>query len=72
MRSTNLDELYRLSDFLVNLFIQLNPEAPRSLMLDLDATDDPTHGQQQLTFFHGFYGQYMYHPLLIFDGATGF
>jgi hypothetical protein len=38
----------------------------------MDATDDPTHGQQQLTFFHGFYEQYMYHPLLIFDGATGF
>ncbi len=66
------DELYKLSDFLVNLFIQLNPQAPSSLVLDMDSTDDPTHGQQQLTFFHGFHEQYMYHPLLIFDGATGF
>ncbi len=65
-------ELYRISDFLVNLFIQTNPEAPKSLVLDMDSTDDPTHGQQQLTFFHGFHEQYMYHPLLIFDGATGF
>jgi hypothetical protein len=66
------EELYRLSEFLVNLFIQLNPQPPSSLVLDMDSTDDPTHGQQQLTFFHGFHEQYMYHPLLIFDGATGF
>jgi hypothetical protein len=66
------EELYRMSDFLVKLFIQSNPEAPKSLVLDMDSTDDPTHGQQQLTFFHGFHEQYMYHPLLIFDGATGF
>jgi hypothetical protein len=66
------EELYRMSDFLVNLFIQTNPEAPKSLVLDMDSTDDPTHGQQQLTFFHGFHEQYMYHPLLIFDGASGF
>jgi len=70
--SRGQEELYRLSDFLVNLFIQLHPEAPSSLVLDMDATDDPTHGQQQLTFFHGYYEEYMYHPLLIFDGATGF
>ncbi len=37
---------------------------PRS-PLDLDATDDPTHGHQQLTFFHGYFGQYQYFPLII-------
>jgi|MTBAKSStandDraft_1061840.scaffolds.fasta_scaffold10021_4 hypothetical protein len=38
----------------------------------MDSTDDPTHGAQQLSLFHGYFGQYMYHPLLIFDGITGF
>jgi hypothetical protein len=37
------------------------------VLLDIDGTDDPTHGQQQLTFFHGYYDHYMYHPLLVFD-----
>jgi hypothetical protein len=33
---------------------------------------DPTHGQQQLSFFHGYYEEHMDHPLLAFDGRTGF
>ena len=41
------------------------------IVLDIDSTDDPTHGQQQLSFFHGYYDQHMYHPLLIFDGERG-
>lgn len=40
-------------------------------MLDIDGTDDPTHGAQQLSFFHGFYDQHMFHPLLVFDGDSG-
>src|SRR5205823_2951158 len=35
-----------------------------------DSTDDPTHGAQEGTAYHGYYGQHMYHPLLIFDGDT--
>jgi hypothetical protein len=46
-------------------------EAPEVMVLDIDSTDDPTHGQQQLSFFHGYYDQHMYHPLLIFDGERG-
>jgi hypothetical protein len=42
-----------------------------SVILDIDSTDDPTHGAQQLSFFHGFFRQHMYHPLLVFDGETG-
>jgi hypothetical protein len=38
----------------------------------VDATDDPTHGAQQLSFFHGYYEEHMYHPLFFFDGITGF
>ena len=46
-------------------------EAPDVIVLDIDSTDDPTHGQQQLSCFHGYYDQHMYHPLVIFDGERG-
>jgi hypothetical protein len=46
-------------------------EHPADLVLDLDSTDAPTHGQQQLALFHGFYNQHMYHPLVWFEGRTG-
>ena len=41
---------------------------PERIVLDLDGTDDPTHGQQEGTAYHGYYAQYTYHPLQIFDG----
>src|SRR5215218_1983743 len=44
--------------------------APERVLLDLDATDDPAHGEQEGTFYHGYYGTRMYHPLLVFDGET--
>jgi hypothetical protein len=43
---------------------------PASITLDLDATDDPTHGHQQLTLFHGYYGQYQYFPLIISEPTS--
>ena len=53
---------------LVDLFVQAHPEAPREIILDLDATDDPLHGKQEGRFFHGYYGHYCYLPLYIFCG----
>ncbi len=44
---------------------------PRRIVLDLDGTDDPTHGEQEASAYHGYYRQHMYHPLLVFDGDTG-
>lgn len=44
---------------------------PEVIVLDIDATDDPTHGHQQLSCFHGYYDQHLYHPLVIFDGERG-
>ncbi len=38
----------------------------RRITLDLDPTDDPTHGQQELAFFNGHYDTYCYLPLLGF------
>lgn len=45
--------------------------ATELIVLDIDATDDPTHGNQQLSFFHGFYDQHMFHPLLVWDATSG-
>jgi hypothetical protein len=51
---------------LVDLYIQCQPRQPKRIVLDLDATDDPVHGQQEGRFFHGYYGCYCYLPLYIF------
>ena len=53
---------------LVEVFLQAHEEAPQEIILDLDATDDPLHGQQEGRFFHGYYGHYCYLPLYIFCG----
>lgn len=44
---------------------------PTRILLDCDSTDDPTHGDQEGSAYHGYYRQHMYHPLLVFDGDTG-
>jgi hypothetical protein len=61
-----------LNDYLVELFARTRPQAPSYVILDIDASDDPTHGQQVLSFYHGYYEQDQYFPLFIFDGDTGF
>ena len=53
---------------LVDLFLQAHREAPSEIVLDLDATDDPLHGNQEGRFFHGYYRAYCYLPLYIFCG----
>jgi hypothetical protein len=57
-----------MKELFVSLFIQSRKTAPRRLILDLDATDDPIHGGQEGRFFHGYYKCYCYLPLYIFCG----
>ena len=57
-----------IESLFVDLFIQAHEQAPEEIVLDLDATDDPLHGQQEGRFFHGYYGGYCYLPLYIFCG----
>jgi hypothetical protein len=54
--------------FFVDVFLQSYDKAPRSIIIDLDATDDIIHGNQSGRFFHGYYGNYCYLPLYIFCG----
>ena len=53
---------------MVEVFVEAHPEPPASIVLDLDATDDPLHGHQEGRFFHGYYDCYCYLPLYIFCG----
>ena len=52
----------------VDLFLDAHTVPPEQIVLDLDATDDPLHGQQEGRFFHGYYGCYCYLPLYVFCG----
>src|SRR5438876_2316273 len=52
----------------VTLFLEAHQTAPREIILDLDATDDPLHGHQEERFFHGYYDCYCYLPLYVFCG----
>jgi hypothetical protein len=61
-----------LAAALVDVYVRERGRAgpPAHLVLDVDSTDDPAHGQQEGVAYHGFYGQHMYLPLLVFDGDT--
>lgn len=58
----------KLDGLLVDLFLESYDQPPRQIILDLDATDDPVHGDQEGRFFHGYYGCYCFLPLYIFCG----
>ena len=67
--------LQELADLLIQTGIERlkhkhGGSLPASITLDLDATDDPTHGDQQLTLFHGYFGQYQYFPLILSEPTT--
>lgn len=63
--SISVASLKRLRRLFVEHFIASFKEPPRRLTFDLDAVDDPAHGEQQLTFWHNYYDQNQYLPLVI-------
>ena len=58
----------QIDAWMVRAFIDAHDAAPAEIVLDLDATDDLIHGNQEGRFFHGYYGNYCYLPLYIFSG----
>ena len=52
----------------VDMFLEAHRRPQKEIVLDLDATDDPVHGDQEGRFFHGYYGGYCYLPLYVFCG----
>jgi len=71
-RTAQLGRIQLINEYLVDLFVRTRQQQPQFVIIDIDPTDDPTHGQQVLSFYHGYYEQHQYFPLLLFDGATGF
>jgi Transposase DDE domain group 1 len=57
-----------IATLFVDLFLDAHRAPPKQIILDLDATDDPLHGNQEGRFFHGYYDCYCYLPLYIFCG----
>jgi hypothetical protein len=61
-------DLYRLGTSLAGTVLDFHQTrlagAARLITIDVDATADPTHGQQQLAFFNAFYDTWCYLPLL--------
>ncbi len=64
---------YRIAETLLELYLAERGKdgAPKKVLLDFDATDDPTHGEQEESYYHGYYEEHIYHPLVVFDGDTG-
>lgn len=64
---------YRIAQALLELYVRERGKdgAPKKVLLDFDATDDPTHGDQEESYYHGYFEEHIYHPLLVFDADTG-
>jgi hypothetical protein len=64
-------DLYRIAEVFVDVFIQSYSEPPEGIILDIDDTDDRTHGHQQLRLFNAYHGDYCYMPIHIYEGKSG-
>jgi len=72
--SVTAEEVIALNELLLDWFVRLCGKQVRrrgEILLDIDSTDDPTHGHQQLSLFNGHFGETVYHPLLVFERHTG-
>ena len=69
--SVTRSDLYRMAEALLETFIESYDRPPKKLIIDIDDTDDPTHGAQQLTLFHAYYDEYCYLPVHLYEGESG-
>jgi len=68
--SVTAEDNERLNGQLTENFIKANKKRikrKKEVTLEIDSTDDPAYGEQQMVLFNGYYGEYMYHPLIIHD-----
>ena len=72
VRAAQTQRLKIVSNYLVDLFIRTRTTTPTEIILDVDATDDPTHGRQALSGYHGYFRQHQYLPLHVYEGHSGF
>ena len=64
-------DLYRIGAAFVEQFVASYAEPPPAIVMDLDHSEDPTHGQQAFSFYNGHYGHHCYLPLYVFEGLSG-
>jgi hypothetical protein len=64
-------DIYRLARAFVDQFIASYPKPPAVIVLDLDHSEDPTHGQQEFSFYNHYYRHHCYLPLFLFEGLSG-
>lgn len=69
--SISKQTIFSLSYWFIERYVSSITENRKQIIIDIDSTDDPTHGNQQLSMFSGFYSQTMYNELIINDGETG-
>ncbi len=67
MRAAQTGRIKLLNDYLVERFIGTRRSPPAEIILDLDASDDPVHGRQALSGYHGYYRQHQYLPIFVYD-----
>jgi hypothetical protein len=72
VRAAQVQRLRVLNNYLADLFVRTRAAPPTEIILDVDATDDPVHGGQALSGYHGYFGQQQYFPLLVYEGHSGF
>ncbi len=69
--SISKKDLFRISAVIVDHFITSYDSPPKAIILDIDDTEDETHGAQQMSLFNAYHDEYCYLPLFIFEGQTG-
>jgi hypothetical protein len=70
-RAAQTGRIKILNAYLADLFVRTRRTPPTEVILDSDASDDPTHGQQALSGYHGYFEQHQYFPLFVCDGHSG-
>ena len=69
--SISTKDIYRIAEVFVDQFVASYDTPPEAIVLDMDDTEDETHGAQQLSLFNGYHDEYCYMPYFIFEGRTG-
>jgi Transposase DDE domain group 1 len=72
VRHAQIQRLKILNRYLPDLFVRTRRQVPTESILDVDATDDPTHGAQALSGYHGYYRQQQFLPWHVYEGHSGF
>ena len=69
--SVSTKDLYRVAVAFGEQFVAAYSEPPPIVVLDLDHSEDPTHGQQPFAFYNAHYDHHCYLPLFVFEGLSG-